>query len=118
MSKKEKKKTSAKQQEQRAEWLDEHGNMESWHAHDTDQIGVKHSEMKLVSKTEPVDKSTMLKGTDADPVTRGQFHFENEITENLEEIRQKSLYNDQDKARVDNNQFFEKYSNPLSSKGN
>ena len=43
--------------------------MESWHAHDTDQIGVSHTEMKLVSRTKPVDKSMMLKGTDADPLT-------------------------------------------------
>lgn len=36
----------------------------------------------------------------------------------LDEVRMKSLYNDQNRARIDNNQFFEERSNPLSSKGN
>ena len=49
------------------------------------------------------DKSAMLVGTDADPVTAG---------------RQSSMYNDKNRARIDNNQFFETRSNPLSSKGN
>ena len=34
------------------------------------------------------------------------------------EIRQSSMYNDKNRARIDNNQFFETRSNPLSSKGN
>ena len=59
----------------------------------------------------------LLKGTDADPFTVGPQYFSEENPEN-DMIRQKSLYNDQDKARVDNNQFFETRNNPLSSKGN
>ena len=59
----------------------------------------------------------LLKGTDADPFTVGPQYFSEENPEN-DRIRQKSLYNDQDKARVDNNQFFETRNNPLSSKGN
>lgn len=59
----------------------------------------------------------LLKGTDADPYPAGPKHFSERNPEAFE-IRQKSLYNDQDKARVDNNQFFETRSNPLSSKGN
>lgn len=113
MSKTEKLKKECIKQRQK-----EHENMESWHAHDTEQTGVHHSEVRLVSSAEPVDKSTMLKGTDGDPVTKGQYCLENEEADTLEEIRQKSLYDDRDKARPDNNQFFEKYSNPLSSKGN
>lgn len=38
--------------------------------------------------------------------------------EELMEIRQSSQYNKDDKAKPDNNPFFEKLSNPLSSKGN
>ena len=116
MAKKDKKTKS--KSEQKKDRAIEHDHMESWHAHDTEQVGVVHSEMKLVSKTKPVDKSTMLKGTDADPVTEGHYCFGNEAEDTMEEIRQKSLYNDHDRARPDNNQFFEKYSNPLSSKGN
>ena len=59
----------------------------------------------------------LLKGTDADPFTASPQYFSEENSEN-DRIRQKSLYNDQDKARVDNNQFFETRNNPLSSKGN
>lgn len=59
----------------------------------------------------------VLKGTDADPYTAGPKHFSEENDE-LPEIRQKSLYNSHDRARVDNNQFFETRNNPLSSKGN
>ena len=93
--------------------------MESWHAHDTDQIGVSHTEMKLVSRTKPVDKSMMLKGTDADPLTTsGKYQKDEKTEKEMDEIRQKSLYNEHNKARVDNNQFFEERSNPLSSKGN
>ncbi len=68
------------------------------------------------------DKSAMLVGTDADPVTAGTKIFCGEHTgtgkkENAE-IRQSSMYNDKNRARIDNNQFFETRSNPLSSKGN
>ena len=59
----------------------------------------------------------LVKGTDADPFTAGPQYFSEENPEN-DRIRQKSLYNDHDKARVDNNQFFETRNNPLSSKGN
>ena len=59
----------------------------------------------------------LFTGTDADPFTAGPQYFSEENPEN-DRIRQKSLYNDQDKARVDNNQFFETRNNPLSSKGN
>ncbi len=38
--------------------------------------------------------------------------------EELMEIRQRSAYSDYNKAAPDNNIFFEKRSNPLSSKGN
>lgn len=38
--------------------------------------------------------------------------------EELMEIRQRSAYSDYNKATPDNNIFFEKRSNPLSSKGN
>lgn len=57
----------------------------------------------------------LLKGTDADPFKAGPQYFDEHCSDS---IRQKSLYNDQDRARVDNNQFFESRSNPLSSKGN
>ena len=93
--------------------------MESWHAHDTDQIGAEHTEMKLVSRTKPVDKSTMLKGTDADPFrTRATYCLSEAEEQEMDAARQKSLYNGKNRARVDNNQFFEERSNPLSSKGN
>jgi len=59
----------------------------------------------------------LLKGTDADPFKTANKKFSEETAETYE-IRQKSLYNDHDCARVDNNQFFETRSNPLSSKGN
>lgn len=59
----------------------------------------------------------LLKGTDADPFPKENKQFSEETAE-IYEIRQKSLYNDEDRARVDNNQFFETRSNPLSSKGN
>ncbi len=62
-------------------------------------------------------KTTLLKGTDADPYPKANKKFSEETAE-MDEIRQKSLYNDEDRARVDNNQFFEARSNPLSSKGN
>ena len=45
------------------------------------------------------------------------YSLQKEMEETVEEIRQKSLYNDRNRARIDNNQFFEKRSNPLSSKG-
>ena len=59
----------------------------------------------------------VLKGTDADPFTAGPKNF-SEKNDEAAEIRQKSLYNEHDRARVDNNQFFETRNNPLSSKGN
>lgn len=62
-------------------------------------------------------KSALLKGTDADPYKKENKTFSQETAE-IYEIRQKSLYNDKDRARVDNNQFFEARSNLLSSKGN
>lgn len=62
-------------------------------------------------------KPALLKGTDADPFQKKNKEFSEETAE-IYEIRQKSLYNDEDRARVDNNQFFEARSNPLSSKGN
>lgn len=60
---------------------------------------------------------SLLKGTDADPFTAGPKYFSEEDDE-IPEIRQSSRYNDHDRARIDNNQFFETRSNPLSSKGN
>lgn len=62
------------------------------------------------------DKKALLKGTDADPFPK-MVVDETDDT-HIEEVRQKSLYNQNCKARCDNNQFFEKRSNPLSSKGN
>jgi hypothetical protein len=46
------------------------------------------------------------------------YYDSEERKEKLTQIRQKSLYNDDNRARIDNNQFFEERSNPLSSKGN
>ena len=60
---------------------------------------------------------SLLKGTDADPFTAGPKYFSEEDDE-IPAIRQSSMYNDYDRARIDNNQFFETRSNPLSSKGN
>lgn len=60
---------------------------------------------------------SLLKGTDADPFTAGPKHFSEEDDE-IPAIRQSSMYNDHDRARIDSNQFFETRSNPLSSKGN
>lgn len=60
---------------------------------------------------------SLLKGTDADPFTAGPKYFSEEDDE-IPAIRQNSMYNDHDRARIDNNQFFETRSNPLSSKGN
>ena len=62
-------------------------------------------------------KTSLLKGTDADPYPKANKRCSEETAESYES-RQKSLYNDKDRARVDNNQFFETRSNPLSSKGN
>ncbi len=62
------------------------------------------------------EKNVLLKGTDADPYPK--VIVDETDDKEVIEIRQKSLYNDNCKARVDNNQFFEKRSNPLSSKGN
>ena len=67
------------------------------------------------------DKSAMLVGTDADPVTAWPKYFAENTPEQEKEnaeIRQRSMYNDKNRARIDNNQFFETRSNPLSSKGN
>lgn len=63
-------------------------------------------------------KYNILKGTDADPFPKAHYRLTERMEEHLEETRQKSLYNDEDRARIDNNQFFEERSNPLSSKGN
>ena len=60
---------------------------------------------------------SLLKGTDADPYTAGPRYFSEEDDE-IPAIRHSSMYNDHDRARIDNNQFFETRSNPLSSKGN
>ena len=60
---------------------------------------------------------SLLKGTDADPYTAGPRYFSEEDDE-IPAIRQSSMYNDHDRALIDNNQFFETRSNPLSSKGN
>ena len=60
---------------------------------------------------------SLLKGTDADPYTAGPRYFSEEDDE-IPAIRQSRMYNDHDRARIDNNQFFETRSNPLSSKGN
>lgn len=60
---------------------------------------------------------SLLKGTDADPYTAGPRYFSEEDDE-IPAIRQSSMCNDHDRARIDNNQFFETRSNPLSSKGN
>ncbi len=69
-------------------------------------------------KPEPTGKnSALLKGTDAQPYPPKHKIFSEE-TDEVCEIRQKSLYNDRNRARIDNNQFFETRSNPLSSKGN
>ena len=57
---------------------------------------------------------SLLKGTDADPYTAGPRFFSEEDDE-IPAIRQSSMYNDHDRARIDNNQFFETRSNPLSS---
>ncbi len=51
-------------------------------------------------------------------LSKAQYELTEKMEEHLEETRQKSLYNDRNKARPDNNQFFEERSNPLSSKGN
>ena len=60
---------------------------------------------------------SLLKGTDADPFTAGTKHFSAAGAES-QASRPRSMYNDHDRARIDNNQFFETRSNPLSSKGN
>ena len=70
-----------------------------------------------MSRKKTYYKTSLLKGTDADPYKKANKTFSEETAETYG-IRQKSLYNDEDRARVDNNQFFEKRSNPLSSKGN
>ena len=71
----------------------------------------------IMNKKTKKYQSALLKGTDADPFQKKNKTFSEETAE-ICEIRQKSLYNDKDRARVDNNQFFETKSNPLSSKGN
>ena len=66
-------------------------------------------------------KSALLAGTDADPIRAKATYNASEYQaqkEEAQQIRQKSLYNEKNRARVDNNQFFETRSNPLSSKGN
>ena len=60
---------------------------------------------------------SLLKGTDADTYTAGPTYSSQE-DDQIPALRQSSMYNDHDRARIDNNQFFETRSNPLSSKGN
>lgn len=77
------------------------------------------SKNKKDRQAKPADKSMMLKGTDADPLqTKAAYRLSEEEERKMDATRQKSLYNDHNRARVDNNQFFEERGNPLSSKGN
>jgi hypothetical protein len=64
-----------------------------------------------------MSKPSLLKGTDADPFKTSNKTFSEEDTQTAA-IRQRSHYNDHNRARADNNEFFESRSNPLSSKGN
>ena len=77
------------------------------------------------------DKSAMLVGTDADPVTAGPKYFAENTPEQEKENAESNDYGPsadsaqdrtdpkkENRARIDNNQFFETRSNPLSSKGN
>ena len=67
------------------------------------------------------DKSAMLVGTDGHTEAASPKHIAENTPEQEKEnaaIRQSSMYNDKNRARIDNNQFFETRSNPLSSKGN
>ncbi len=77
----------------------------------------KNIQEVIMSEKGVYKNPAVLKGTDADPFTAGPKNF-SEQNDEVPVIRQKSLYNDHDRARVDNNQFFETRSNPLSSKGN
>lgn len=72
---------------------------------------------KSRNKSSHYSHASLLKGTDADPFTAGPKYFSEEDDE-IPAIRQSSMYNEKDRARIDNNQFFETRSNPLSSKGN
>ena len=70
-----------------------------------------------MSKKKAMKRNTpILKETDGDPFTAGPKYFSEEDDE-IPAIRQSSMYNDHDRARIDNNQFFETRRNPLSSKG-
>ena len=99
--------------------------------HDRTALILRHIHERIIVSVirgcEPVDVAgedqiaVLLVGTDADPVTAGPKHFAENTPEQEKEnaeIRQSSMYNDKNRARIDNNQFFETRSNPLSSKGN
>ena len=60
----------------------------------------------------PMAGGNILKETDDATATNSMSD------EEVMEIRQRSAYSDYNKAAPDNNIFFEKRSNPLSSKGN
>lgn len=75
------------------------------------------SKSKSRNKSSHYPHASLLKGTDADPFTAGPKYFSEEDDE-IPAIRQSSMYNEKNRARIDNNQFFETRSNPLSSKGN
>lgn len=60
----------------------------------------------------PMAGGNVLKETDDVTATNSMSD------EEVMEIRQRSAYSDYNKAAPDNNIFFEKRSNPLSSKGN
>ena len=80
--------------------------------------GVSHTEMKLVSRTKPVDKSMMLKGTDADPLTTsGKYQKDEKTEKEMDEIRQKSLYNEHNKARVGQQSVFRGAQQSLEQQG-
>ena len=73
------------------------------------------SKSKSRNKSSHYPHASLLKGTDA--FTAGPKYFSEEDDE-IPAIRQSSMYNEKNRARIDNNQFFESRSNPLSSKGN
>ena len=79
--------------------------------------GPTHGQSKSRNKSSHYPHASLLKGTDADPFTAGPKYFSEEDDE-IPAIRQSSMYNEKNRARIDNNQFFESRSNPLSSKGN
>ena len=52
------------------------------------------------------------------PEQKLNMEYFSEEDDEIPAIRQSSMYNEKNRARIDNNQFFESRSNPLSSKGN